>query len=95
MQVDDKLITRLEEISCLTLSEIEKNRLKTELQEVLDNMAQFREFNAGGAPECSQTGQCANVFRDDEPQTSFDRELILKNAPAKNDGMFVVPKTVE
>ena len=36
-----------------------------------------------------------NVFREDEVRESMDRELILQNAPAKKDGCFLVPKTVE
>jgi len=95
MQVDDKLIAHLEEISCLLLSQSERNCIKTELQEILDSMTQFRELNTEGTQEYRSEGNCVNVFRDDEVQPSFDRELILKNAPAKNDEMFIVPKTVD
>jgi aspartyl/glutamyl-tRNA(Asn/Gln) amidotransferase C subunit len=33
-------------------------------------------------------------FRDDEPHTSTDRELVARNAPAWRDGLFVVPKVI-
>lgn len=94
MQIDDKLIAHLEDISCLALTDNEKNSLKSELQEILNNMTLFNEFNTKDAEECSHPGNCVNIFRDDEVQPSFEQELILMNAPAKNDNMFIVPKTV-
>ena len=36
-----------------------------------------------------------NVFREDEVKPSFDRDDILKNAPAKARGCVLVPKVVE
>ena len=36
-----------------------------------------------------------NVFREDIQQPSYDRELILKNAPSKDAGCVSVPKVVE
>ncbi|HCR39649.1 MAG TPA: Asp-tRNA(Asn)/Glu-tRNA(Gln) amidotransferase GatCAB subunit C, partial [Lachnospiraceae bacterium] len=36
-----------------------------------------------------------NVFREDEVVNRNEREQLLKNAPRKKDGSFVVPKTVE
>jgi aspartyl/glutamyl-tRNA(Asn/Gln) amidotransferase C subunit len=46
-------------------------------------------------PERSHPFDDVNNFRPDETKASFERELILKNAPQKNEEMFVVPKTVE
>ena len=94
MLIDDQLITRLSEISCITLTDSEKDRLKTELQEALNNMADFTRLNTQGVPECSNVLGNTNVFREDEVQPSFDRELILKNAPFKNNEMFIAPKTI-
>ena len=36
-----------------------------------------------------------NVFREDNVEKSYDRELILKNAPEKEAGCVSVPQTVE
>jgi Asp-tRNA(Asn)/Glu-tRNA(Gln) amidotransferase C subunit len=36
-----------------------------------------------------------NDFRDDIALPSYDRALILENAPVKNDETFIAPKTVE
>jgi aspartyl-tRNA(Asn)/glutamyl-tRNA(Gln) amidotransferase subunit C len=95
MQIDDKLITYLEDLSYLTLSDGEKSRLKDDLQKILAYMARLNELDTGGVPERSHPFDNVNVFRDDEVRPSFDRDLILQNAAAKNSEMFIAPKTVE
>ena len=95
MQINEKLITYLENLSCLTLSAEEKQRLMGDLREILSNMARLGELDTEGVPERSLPFDNANDFRDDEAQISFDRELILKNAPDRNNEMFIAPKTVE
>ena len=95
MQIDDKLITYLEDLSCLTLSDSEKSRLTGDLQKILDYMARLGELDTAGVSERSHPFDNVNVFRDDEVRPSLDRDLVLKNAPARNDEMFIAPKTVE
>ena len=95
MQIDDKLISYLEDLSCLTLSDGEKNRLTADLQKILEYMARLGELDTAGITERSHPFDNVNVFRDDIEMPSFDRELILKNAPVKNDEFFIAPKTVE
>jgi aspartyl/glutamyl-tRNA(Asn/Gln) amidotransferase C subunit len=95
MQIDDKLLEYLEDLSCLTLSDDEKNRLRKDLREILDYMARLGALNTDGVIERSHPFDNVNVFRDDEARPSFDRELILQNAPVRNDAFFIAPKTVE
>jgi aspartyl/glutamyl-tRNA(Asn/Gln) amidotransferase C subunit len=95
MQIDDKLLAYLEDLSCLTLSANEKTKLTHDLQEILDYMARLGELDTDGVVERSHPFDNVNVFRDDEARPSFDRALILKNAPIKNDQMIIAPKTVE
>jgi aspartyl/glutamyl-tRNA(Asn/Gln) amidotransferase C subunit len=95
MQIDDKLLAYLEDLSCLTLSDSEKTKLTHDLQEILDYMARLGELNTDGVVERSHPFDNVNVFRDDEARPSFDRELILQNAPVRNDEMIIAPKTVE
>jgi len=94
-QIDDNLVLYLENISCLTLSEEERIRMKEDLQKILDGSARLSELDTEGIPEFSHPFDIVNIFRNDEVRPSFDRELILKNAPVRNDGYFVAPKTVE
>ena len=95
MQIDDKLLAYLEDLSCLTLSADEKTKLTHDLQEILDYMARLGELNTDGVVERSHPFDNVNVFRDDAVRPSFDRALILQNAPVRNDEMIIAPKTVE
>jgi len=95
MHIDDKLLSYLEDLSFLALSDSEKNRLTEDLQEVLDYMGRLRELNTDGASERSHPFDKTNAFREDETCPSFDRELLLKNAPVKSDAMFIAPKAIE
>ena len=101
MQVDDKLVSYLEDLSCLTLADGEKSRLAEDLQKILNGIAKLGELNTDGVPERSHPWDCCAshdnpiAFRNDEVRPSLPRELVLKNAPEKNDEMFIAPRTVE
>jgi aspartyl/glutamyl-tRNA(Asn/Gln) amidotransferase C subunit len=95
MQIDDKLLEYLEDLSCLTLCADEKTRLTHDLQEILDYMARLGELDTNGVVERSHPFDNVNCFRDDTVRPSFDRGLILQNAPVRNDQMIIAPKTVE
>ena len=95
MNIDDKLIAYLEGLSCLTLSEDEKRRLSEDLNKILTYMQRLGTLDTENVPERSHPFDNVNAFREDTVQVSLDRELILKNAPYRNDKMFIAPKTVE
>jgi len=101
MQVDDKLISYLEDLSCLTLPDDEKIRLTEDLQKILNGFAKLGELDTEGVPERSHpwdfcaSNENAKAFRSDEVRPSLPRGLVLKNAPQKNEEMFIAPKTVE
>lgn len=95
MKIDKKLISYLEELSCLILTEKERLRLTDDLEKILSSMERLRDVNTENIPERSHPFDHVNAFRDDEVQESFDRDLILKNAPDKNSEMLIVPKTIE
>jgi len=95
MQIDDKLISYLEDLSCLTLSDEERVRLEGDLSKILGGMARLSELNTENVPERSHPFDNVNAFREDEAKPSFERELVLRNAPKRDDEMFIAPKTVE
>lgn len=95
MTIDEKLIGYLEDLSCLALSADEKQRLTKDLNNILALMAKLNELDTSGTPERSHPFDQVNNFREDVVQPSLDRERILRNAPDRNDAMFIAPKTVE
>ena len=95
MKIDEKLIAYLEDLSYLTLSADEKRSLTKDLKDILDGMARLGELDTQNVPERSHPFDNVNALRGDEVKTSFDRELILKNAPDRNEESFIAPKTVD
>ena len=91
IKIDDKLINYLEELSQITLLPDEKERLKGDLSEILGGMAKLGEINVKNN---NQVVDNVNAFREDEEKLSLDSELILKNAPVKNEETFIVPKVI-
>ena len=95
MRINNELIEYLEDLSFLCLTGDEKQRLAGDLGVVLDGMARLNELDTENIPERSHPFDDVNAFRGDEVSGSFDRELILKNAPHRNAQMIIAPKTVE
>ena len=95
MQIDEKTIAYLEDLSFLKLSEDEKIRLTDDLEDILKYMARLGELDTENVSERSHPFNNVNSFRDDVEQESFDRSLILQNAPEKNDEVIIAPKTIE
>ncbi|MCL2441539.1 MAG: Asp-tRNA(Asn)/Glu-tRNA(Gln) amidotransferase subunit GatC [Treponema sp.] len=95
MKIDDKQISYLEDLAHLSLSGGERTRFIDDLQNILDGVSQIIGLNTDGVKECTCPIDSVNVFRNDEKKPSLDRELILKNAPARNEEYFITPKTIE
>lgn len=95
MKIDDKLITYLEDLSRLKLSGEEQEKAKEDLGKILNYMEKLNELDTTNIEPVSHPFTFTNNFRKDEKVQSYDRDLILKNAPDKKDGCFKVPKTVE
>ena len=95
MQIDHNFVQYLEDLSCLTLSTSERSQMAEDLQKIIAGISKISELNTDGAPECIQPFDNVNVFRDDKVFPSLNRDLVLKNAPVKNDEFFIAPKTVE
>ena len=95
MQINESLIDYLENLSCLILSNEEKNRLASDLRKILSYMERLGELDTDGVPERSHPFDNVNAFREDINQASLERELILKNAPHQDGKMFLAPKTYE
>ena len=77
----------------LTLEEIETFR--SQLRQVLEHVAKLNEVDVSQVEPMAHSFPVYNVFREDEPRASLDRELALSNAPRQAQGLFIVTKVVE
>ncbi|MCL2046508.1 MAG: Asp-tRNA(Asn)/Glu-tRNA(Gln) amidotransferase subunit GatC [Oscillospiraceae bacterium] len=95
VEIDDKLLSYLEDLSLLRLSDEEKPRIVKDLGEIINYINKLSELDTENIPQCSHPFDNVNAFRSDEAQESYERELILKNAANENGEMFIAPKTVD
>ena len=79
----------------LKLSPQEKQTLSRDMAEIITFADTLSELDTDGVPITAHVVPMANVFRDDEPQNSFTREELLKNAPSSENGYICVPQVVE
>jgi len=83
------------QLAHLKLDGAQREQAARDLAKMIGYVDKLRELDTEGVEPMSHAFPVVNVLREDEVRESMDRELILQNAPAKKDGCFLVPKTVE
>lgn len=95
MEINDDMITRLEILSRLRLSESERENIKNNLASVVEMFGKISEVDTEGIePLLSMTG-VHNVWREDKAGQSPDTEKILEGSPGVQGPYFYVPKVIE
>lgn len=78
-------VSHVAKLASLPLSEEEKKKFETQLEETLDYVKQLEEIDTTGIEPTSQVTGLENVTREDEVRPSLSQEEVLKNAkPARN-----------
>lgn len=93
--ISDETIEYVGILAKLELSDNEKEKAKKDMGKMLDYIDKLNELDTSDVEPMSNVFPVNNVFREDEIVNTDDRENMLKNAPEKKDGLFVVPKAVE
>jgi aspartyl-tRNA(Asn)/glutamyl-tRNA(Gln) amidotransferase subunit C len=78
----------------LSFTEEEKRKLVSELNEILTYMGQLNSLDTESVEPLSQVIELGNVFREDSLRPGLGREEALKNAPAKTEKFFRVPRVI-
>jgi aspartyl-tRNA(Asn)/glutamyl-tRNA(Gln) amidotransferase subunit C len=95
MKITKETIEHVANLARLNLTELEKEKLTTEMESIISYVDKLNELDTTGIEPSSHVLPIQNVFREDIIIDSYDREKILANAPQKEDGCFKVPKVVE
>ncbi len=95
MEIDRQMVEYVAELGKLRLTEDEKTMMQQDLTRVLQYMDILNSLDTDGVAPLTHVSGVENVFRADVVGPSFDRDEILKNAIAVEDGCFKVPQTVE
>ena len=75
----------------LRLADDEIDRMSVELSTVLDHIEKISELDLADVPPTSHVVDVTTPLRADEPTACLTREQALDQAPATQDGGFLVP----
>ena len=87
-------IEHVAKLARLDLTDDEKERLKTQLGQILEHATAIGEVAADDVPPTATPIPRANVFREDEPEPSLPVDEALRNAPDRDGARFRVPRIV-
>ena len=93
--IDDKTIEYVGILAKLELSEEEKQEAKKDMGRMLDYIDKLNELDTEGVEPMTHVFPVSNVFREDVPAPSMDREALLACAPARTRECVAVPQTFE
>ena len=95
MSVDAATVRRIAHLARIAVTEAEVPHLQGELNAMLAFVEQLSEVNVEGVEPMTSVIPMAMKKRPDEVTDGGIPDDILKNAPAAQDGFFMVPKVVE
>ena len=85
-------VAHVARLARLDLTDEELEMVTGQLAAVLEHAADVEALNTEGVPPTAHPLPLQNVFRDDVPRPSLDRDEVLAMAPEAEDGRFRVPR---
>lgn len=95
MKITKEQVEKVAHLARLNLTEEEKEQMTKDMEAIIEFADQINALDISDVAPTAHIIPINNVFRKDEIQPSMDRDLLLSNAPSKEQGCFSVPKTVE
>ncbi|MCD6433128.1 MAG: Asp-tRNA(Asn)/Glu-tRNA(Gln) amidotransferase subunit GatC [Sulfurimonas sp.] len=96
MQLDDELLTKLEKLSFLKISDDKRGEVMTQLAQIMSFVDNLSELDTEGVDDNFAMSDKATFAREDLPFCNRDvNNDILKYAPLSGDHFFIVPKIIE
>ena len=91
-EIDIKYVAHL---ARLHLTPDEETKLGAQLGGILGYIEKLMELDVTGVEPTAHAVPLVNITRADEIRPSLPHDDALRNAPAKANGLFMVPKIVE
>ncbi|MGD9868975.1 MAG: Asp-tRNA(Asn)/Glu-tRNA(Gln) amidotransferase subunit GatC [Hyphomicrobiales bacterium] len=95
MKVDEATVRRIARLARIRVSEADAQKLVGELSGILTWVEQLQEVDTGGVEPMTRVVDMTMAMRDDKVTDGGIADQVLANAPASEEGFFVVPKVVE
>lgn len=95
MQIDNTLISKLENLARLELSDSERKKIQQDLNAILEMVAELEKLDTEAVEPLVYLNPDVNVWRADEVKNQVGRAAALKNAPNQDGIYFKVPKVID
>ncbi len=93
-RISAEVVVKVSRLARLDVTPDEVQRITTQMAGMLEHFADIDALDLSGIEPMTQPYPLSNVFREDVVLTGLDREEVLANAPAAEDGRFRVPPIV-
>jgi aspartyl-tRNA(Asn)/glutamyl-tRNA(Gln) amidotransferase subunit C len=94
MALSREEVLHVAELARLSLSPAEIELFTGQLNEILAYVEKLQELDTRGVAPLAHVIPLGNVFREDQVLESLPLDAALENAPAREDGNFLVPRII-
>ena len=95
MQIEEQLISRLENLAKLELSADERSQIMKDLNNILAMVGKLQELDTENVDPLVYVSEVENAWRTDEIRNQVSTADALSNAPHADDAFFKVPKVID
>ena len=95
MAIDHETVERVAHLARLALTVEDRERFADQLGHILEYCARVNDLPLADVPPTSHVVPITTVLRADVATPSLDRDEVLAQAPAHQDGFFRVPRVLE
>jgi aspartyl-tRNA(Asn)/glutamyl-tRNA(Gln) amidotransferase subunit C len=87
-------VLHVADLARLSLAPAEIELFTRQLNDILAYVEKLQELDTEGVPPLAHVIPVFNVFREDAVKDGLDRDTAMDNAPAREEGAFVVPRII-
>ena len=95
MSLTSSDVKRIAHLARIEITEGETEQTLGQLNEIFKLIEQLQSVNTAGIEPMSHPLGGSQRLREDLAIDNPDREANMKNAPARQDGLFLVPRVIE
>ena len=95
MSLSNADVAKVAVLARLRLSALELETFTSQLNSIVDYVAQLQELDTTGVEPLAHGVEVRNVFREDVRGPALDRGKALANAPKRDEQGFLVPAVLE
>ncbi len=95
MAIDRSTVESVAHLARLSISEDEVRQTTDKIKAIMGLIDEMQAVNTDGVEPLANPLDAVQRLRADEVTETNNREQLMSNAPASEDGLFLVPKVIE